>query len=189
MKKTNIIYGLGILTLLSMAACKRTLPSPGQTMTQNAAGNWWVKMYHGGMLFDTTFFLATYNTAANTTDSVWVDDALQSLNGFFQSGAQDSLLYYTWGIPNSSFKVKAGLQYTDLTFSGSGLGNQYWSGDTSSSETVSIFNGKILPKGTISPTGVRTDSIYFQIVFSKNPIDTFVISGYERTGQIGDDTP
>lgn len=187
MKKTNIIFGISILALLTLAACKRTLPSPGQTMAQNAAGNWWVTLKHGSTPIAPYFFLATYNTAANTTDSIWVDDDLQSLNAFFQTNAQDSLLYYTWGIPNSSFKVKAGLQYTGLGFSGSDLENQYWSGDTTSSEMVSIFNGRIFPKGTTSRTGVRTDSIYFQAVFSKNPVDTFVISGYERTGQIDDD--
>lgn len=184
MKKINIIYGLGILTILSMTACKRTLPSPGQTMAQNAAGNWWVTLQQGSTTLSPYFFLTTYNTSSNTEDSIWVDDPLQSLNADLDGG---NLVYYTYGISYASFKVKAGLQYTALTFSGTNLENNYWSGDTSSSETLSIYNGRVFPKGTTSRTGVKTDSIYFQIVFSKNPVDTFVVSGYARTGQIDDD--
>src|ERR1700744_2604939 len=183
MKKTNIIYGLSILTLLSLAACKRTLPGAGQTMTPNVAGNWRVTLPQGNtsLYSDNPFFLTTYNTSANTTDSIWIDDYLESLDGDLDNG---NLIYYTYKIGYASFKVKAGLQYTALGFSGANLENQYWTGDTSSSETLSIYNGKVFPKGTTSPTGVRTDSIYFQVVYSKNPLDTFVVSGYARTGQI-----
>ena len=184
MKKINIIYGLGILILLSMAACKRTLPTPGQTMTPNVAGNWWVTLRQGNTTLSPYFFLTTYNTSSNTADSMWVDDPLQGLDGDLDNG---NLIYYTYGISYASFKVKTGVQYTALTFSGANLENQYWTGDTSSSETLSIYNGKVFPKGTTSRTGVATDSIYFQVVYSKNPIDTFVVSGYARTGQIDDD--
>jgi hypothetical protein len=185
MKKTNIIYGLGILALLALGACKRTLPAPGQTMTPNVAGNWWVTLRQGNTTLSPYFFVTTYNTAANTTDSIWVDDPLLGLNGDLDNG---NLIYYTYGISYASFKVKAALQYTALTFSGANLQNQDWTGDTSSSETLSIYNGKVFPKGTTAKgTGVTTDSIYFQVVYSKNPLDTFVVSGYERTGQIDDD--
>src|SRR5262249_51814806 len=92
-------------------------------------------------------------------DSLWIDD-----------------LGHSW-----QFKVKTKIDYSNLTFSGSGVPNQYYN------ITVDIADGKILPKAAKSRSGNVTDSLYFKATFSDDPTTTYVISGTARTGFIEDD--
>lgn len=187
-----MIYGLAVL-MVSMAACKRTLPAKVLTSTVQASNGWWVSLKHGSVIVDTVFFMNTYNTSANTGDSLWLDD-IGTLNNAIlnqwteanqggQAGGNIPLFYY-YGIGLSSFKAKVALQYSALTFSApTGSENEYWTGDTSSSASISVFNGKILLGASHSnPSGAASDSINFQIVYSKSPLDTFVVAGVSRTG-------
>jgi|GEM_PF-2021608 hypothetical protein len=183
MKSIHIFLGLGLL-LVSLGACKRQLPDYGGTAIPNVANRWFVNLNFQGSPIVGPIQFDTYNTSGNSDDSMWVDD-LGSLDADFQGG--DSSLYYSLGIGLASFKGTTGLQYMAETFSGSGIQNAYWTGDTSSSETFSVYNGIILPKASKQPSGAMADSIYFQIVFSKNPLDTFVIAGNNRTGFDQDD--
>jgi hypothetical protein len=186
MKKTIMICGLAVL-VVSMGACKRTLPAKVLTSTVKASNGWWVTLSYKGALVDTVFFMNTYNTSGNTADSMWVDDIGTLDNSVINPPAQpggNTFLYNLYGIGLASFKAKVGLQYSALTFSApGGSENEYWTGDTSSSASVSIFNGKILPGASHSnPSGATSDSINFQIVYSKNPLDTFEVAGVSRTG-------
>jgi len=153
-----IFAALIALTLFSMS-CKKTF-QPGKTAAVKAANGWWVTFTLGGAdVYNLgTFFLNTYNTAAND-DSIWVDD-----------------LEHSW-----EFKVKAKINYDSLTFSTTNAPNEYYD------ITVNITDGKILPKAGKSRSGNPTDSIYFQANFSDDPADTYVISGTARTGFIEDD--
>ena len=166
MKKINII--LGVLMLVSFAvSCKKELPAGG-TAVQSMAGDWWVRLDNGdpaGPFGDSYYNLSTYNTAANKPDSMWVDDG-NNAKSF-------------WGV-----KGKVKIDVSGLTFTGSNVVNQYYQ------STFSIANGKIIHNGTKGPSsGVKTDSIYFEIQFSDDPVPGTIhkVMGYKRTDWQQDD--
>ncbi|HEX4852146.1 MAG TPA: lipid-binding protein [Puia sp.] len=154
----KILFSIFILLVVLSLSCKKTYVN-GKTNAEKAAHGWWITFKENGV--DTfgigTVFLDTYNTSND--DSIWVDD-----------------LTNTW-----QYKVKAKLDYTNLTFSTKGAQNEYYN------ITVDIMDGKILPKAGRSKSGVATDSINFRVVFSDSPPDTFTVAGTARTGFIQDD--
>jgi len=129
------------------------------------ANGWWVNvsmMGNSGYLTPTPVFFATYNNAANSPDSLWIDD----LGNFW------------------NFKVAAGVNYSALTFQVTGAINTYYL------DTVDIANGKILPKAGHSRAGNVADSIYMEVKFSDDvPAygNTYIIAGTARTGFDEDD--
>jgi hypothetical protein len=160
-RSIKIITAIAGIILLS-GSCQKSF-DPGTTVSKSMANGWWVTFTQGGAdIYGLgTFFLTTYNTAANT-DSIWVDD-----------------LGHSW-----NFKCRAVADYTHLTFNTAGSPNDY-NGD---STTVTITNGVVLPKGGHSKAGNITDSLYMQIAFSDDPNHlSYVISGTARTGFIEDD--
>jgi hypothetical protein len=159
MKKRNIIgFGLVLAVIFAMSACKRTLPDFGRTSTVKFSNGWWANLYLGGVAqYAKPAFINTYNTSAG--DSLWVDD-----------------LGNLW-----DFKVKVGIDQAGLTFSTKSAANEYYP------ITVTITDGKVLPKMGHSTTGLATDSIYMKVVFSDDPTNTYEIKGTARTGQIADD--
>lgn len=157
MKK--ILIGVIIISLYGVACTKKTY-KPGATTTVKMSNGWWVNIQLGGSnLTSTPTFFTTYNTAANTIDSMWVDDLHNGYN----------------------FKCTAAVNYSNLTFSTTGSANQY---DTN---RVIITNGKVLPNAGHSRTGNPTDSIYMNANFSDDPTDTYIIAGTARTGFPADD--
>ncbi|WP_187262556.1 lipid-binding protein [Pontibacter beigongshangensis] len=106
--------------------------------------------------------LLVYNTAADNGQEIWVDD-----HGNF------------W-----AYKVKANVNMSNLTFSGSELGNQSELDDPTNENQVTITDGKVIKDGTMV-TGARTDSIYFRVSFSDDeaPYGTiYHVSGHRSTG-------
>jgi hypothetical protein len=145
------------------SSCTKTF-DPGTTATPKTSNGWWVTWYDtdGNQYTNPTFF-STYNTSENKTDSMWIDD----LENFWQ------------------FKGKVALDYTNMTFASTLSENQYYPSE------AKIMNGKIIPKGGHSKTGVVTDSIYFEIQFSDDGSPegygtTFYATGTARTGFIDD---
>jgi len=160
--KRYINNGLLLLLLVVViASCKRTLPNYGSTAVVKMANNWWVTAYatNYGYLTSTPAFFTTYNGSSNAADSLWLDDLK---NGY-------------------GFKTEVVANYTNLTFSSTKSPN------LDQGDSVTVFNGKVLPKAGHSKTGVVTDSLYFQALFSDDPGDTLTISGTARTGFILDD--
>jgi hypothetical protein len=157
----SIVKTLGIVTLISvLSSCHKAL-DPGTTAAVKAANGWWVTFTQGGAdVFGLkTFFISTYNTAANN-DSLWVDD-----------------LGHSWG-----FKSKVPINFSTLTFSGLNLSNEY------APDSVNISNGKILLKAGRARSGTITDSLYFQVSFSDDsPGLPYIMSGTARTGFAEDD--
>jgi len=51
---------------------------------------------------------------------------------------------------------------------------------------IRVTNGKVIPDGGQSKTGVQVDSIYFEVEFADDPGTIYEISGHGRTG-FGDD--
>jgi hypothetical protein len=160
MHKTIFLF-LIVVALGSMTACKRTLPDFGHTAVVKLANNWWVTPYATNYGFFTggPVFFTTYNSSSNSADSLWLDD-----------------LKLGYG-----FKTEVTANYAKLTFSSTNSPNQY------QGDSVTVFNAKVITLGGHSKTGVPTDSLYFQALFSDDPGDTLTVAGTARTGIIADD--
>ena len=155
------IIGLFFFLSVVAAACKKSTFDPGTTTTPKTSNGWWVTYSAGGTVLVGPILFSTYNTAANNTDSMWIDD----LKNFWE------------------FKGKVALNYKALTFGSTGIQNNYYP------STADLTNGKILLKGGHSKAGNVTDSIYFQITFSDDtsPGTVYTVAGTARTGLIEDD--
>jgi hypothetical protein len=156
----------------------------GGTAVQKMANGWWVKAYSSvnGLVSVTPpanpagsdsaaghIFFVTYNTSADTKDSLWVDD-LGNIGAFGPAGYD--------------VKSTLGVNDANYTLTSSGTANLYQIGNP-----VRYANGMIFPKGGRSRSGVATDSIFLQIVFTAGATDTLTIEGVARTGFDQDDWP
>jgi hypothetical protein len=192
----NTIF-LAFCTMACLVACHKDQLQPndfastqyGNTATVKMSNSWWVNVSLPGTgnLTPLPVLFQTYNTAENTTDSMWVDD-LENLG-----------LAYTVGFPYSlgtgpdslaglgvDFKCKVAINYTAFTFSTASSVNYY---GASASTLVTVIGGKILPMAGHSLSGNAVDSIFMQAIFSNatNPTDTFTIAGVARTDLNADD--
>jgi hypothetical protein len=150
-----------VLVLFVIIACNKKTYDPGATSAVKVSNEWWVNLYLGGQAQYSGFSkIMTYNTAANK-DSIWVDD----LGNIWQ------------------FKIRAKFNADSLTFQAANASN-YWPGYPIK---VSIQNAKIMLNKAKSTTGVVTDSIYFKIIFSDDPTNTYEIKGTGRTMWSPDD--
>lgn len=170
MRIVSIAVVAGIILL--WLSCTKGVPNYASTQTGNTAtvkmsNGWWVNISLPGLgnLTSTPTFFSTYNTAANTPDSMWVDD---HGNGY-------------------GFKCTTGVNYQALTFAVTNSLNAYVDGNGDTNTTVTIINGKVLPKAGHSRAGNITDSIFMQVMFSDDLTDTFSIAGTARTGFDEDD--
>jgi len=159
---------LVVLLLAALGSCRKD-PNPGGTAVQNLAGEWWVKIDNGadptGDFGPNYYNFSTYNTAANTADSMWVDD--------------DNNAKSFWDI-----KGKVTTNVPGRTFSGNNIANVDYA------STFTITNGKVLPNAATAPgSHDKTDSIYFEIKFSDDPVPGTIhkVGGYKRTGFSQDD--
>jgi hypothetical protein len=73
-------------------------------------------------------------------------------------------------IPGGSFKPKTGIE------------NLYATG-----ETIEVIEGKVIPNGGHSKTGVVVDSIYLKAKFTDDPGHTWEFKGHGRTGFFEDE--
>lgn len=161
-KSFKILIAVAAVLTLS---CKKSY-DVGQTNAVKLANNWWVTVAPNGALAANPkhVFINTYNTSAQS-DSFWVDD----LN-------HDAARY--------RYKTKAAADLNALTFSTTNSANLR--APAATPNTATITEGKVIPNGGRSLTGVVTDSIYFKIKFSYS--DTvFTVAGVGRTGFIEDD--
>lgn len=150
-----------ILVLFTIISCNKKTFDPGATSAVKVTNEWWVNLYLGGQAQYSSFSkIETYNTAANT-DSIWVDD----LGNLWQ------------------FKIRAKFNADSLTFRATNAPN-YW---PKYPITVSIQNAKVMPNMAKSTTGVVTDSIYFKVIFSDDPTNTYEVKGTGRTMWTPDD--
>jgi len=103
--------------------------------------------------------IRAYNTAANVPTEIWIDD-----QGTF------------W-----DYKVRAGLNMSDLSFSGTELENQSYE------SKVTITDGKVIRNGT-SIKGIPADSIYFRVSFDddEEPYSTIYHAAGHRSNGSGD---
>jgi len=166
MKKYLILLVAAIA--FSFTGCQKDT-EPGGTSVQDMAGEWWVTAEYqdAGEWVDAGvghFKLSTYNTAANLSTEMWVND-----HGSF------------W-----NFKSVVKVDYTAKTFltTDSVTTNSV----SSPTEKVLITAGKVLKGAAKTPSNVAADSIVFSAVFNDDsgPI-VYKISGFRRTGFPADD--
>ncbi|OIP82101.1 MAG: hypothetical protein AUK44_08680 [Porphyromonadaceae bacterium CG2_30_38_12] len=170
--KRIYFYAIILLSLpIFITSCEKD--PIGGTATEAVAGEWYVTaaaIDANGVVVDADwwgvgrFHLDTYNTSANTTDSMWVND-------------HGNL----W-----DFNVKVGLNLSAKTFSGTDLEN------VSYVSKVTITDGKILLNAAKTPSGAVADSIVFNVTFSddtdpaQNGFVAYRVSGYRYTGLTND---
>ncbi|HET6556498.1 MAG TPA: lipid-binding protein [Prolixibacteraceae bacterium] len=129
-----------------------------------AAGQWWVNYVDSAGHESGYIALKTFNAAADDGTELWITDE----GGFWD------------------YKVKAAINLDGLTFSGTNLAN------ASYDSNVDILNGKVFLNGGKSTSGVVTDSIAFDIVFSDSGADgetpeLYKVYGHRRTGFLEDE--
>jgi hypothetical protein len=172
---------------LTFQACQEDY-EPGGTAVKDMAGDWWVtyqnsveEYYYlfGGIgempstdtiqdwtwdyIYDDAHYpLTTYNTAADLSTEMFIDDAMY------------------W-----EYKVKVAVDYAAKTFElPDGAANMAYDDCD-----ITILKGRILKGAATSPSGTPVDSIVFYVKFSDDPYGfTYTkVSGYRYTGFPEDD--
>ena len=165
MKKIFTIIAACALLALSVS-CEKF--DPGQTATQNLAGNWMCTVYvpgEDGFEPYSGIEIVTCNTAANLPTEIWIDDS----EAF-------------WGT-----KCKVSASSPDFTFGAAGVEVL----DIYNEVGQMIWDGKVTENGAKAPgTNTTVDKIEFFIAFSDDEEPyayPYYIVGYRRTGFPEDD--
>jgi len=127
-----------------------------------AAGQWYVKYSDDSGYESDYILLETYNTSTDDGTKLWITD-----NGEW------------W-----DYKVKASINASALTFSGTDLVNAV---EDYEDLIVQVKNGKVILDGGKSTSGVVTDSIYFELEFSEEEGVIYKAAGVRRTGFLEDE--
>ena len=155
----NKLVCIAVLTVLVSACSKK--PDIENTSTYKMSNEWFVQTYADGALALDFTKILTYNTADPASGKIWLDDQEQ-----------------IW-----PFKSKIDVDYPTLTFKPvASAENLYETG-----ESINVIEGKIIPNGGHSKTGVAVDSIYLKIEFSDDPGTTYEFKGHGRTGFFEDE--
>lgn len=162
MKNIKLLYTTTVLLLVVFLGSCQKDEVIGGTGVQSMSGEWWLQTdgASGGTFGTGYSHLSTYNTAANSTNEMWMDDGES---------------YY-------GLKAKVNVDLTNKTFSVTNADELYFG------VTVTITNGKIIKGVAKGPSSnAVTDSIYFDAEFSDSPGDIYKFKGYRRTGFTSDD--
>ena len=171
MKK--IVYSILAVAAIAMASCGKE--EPVMTATEPLAGQWYVTFdavdEDGNVLYKDPYevgrlLTATFNTAANTTNQMWVSD----LNKFWK------------------YQVKVNCDVNTLTFSSAD-----WVDNYTYDCKVKITDGKMLKGAAKTPSGMPADSIVYYVQFSDDELaeegywDMYRVSGFRYTGFVADE--
>lgn len=178
MKRLFIILGLGVLTL---GSCVKNRPDTGGTTTEKMANEWYVQLFlpNGSPAYAPDYHgrIATYNTSAND-NQIWIDD-FPHISGT------------SWTGDIYAFRFKAQADLSNMTFSATKSPSELkgFVGTTPVNYiiNVNVTDGKVIPDGGRSKTGVTTDSIYMKIEFSDDPGTIYTLKGHGRTRFAEDD--
>jgi len=164
---------LYIITLSVIAsACEQDDPNIQSTNAKQMAGEWFVTYsLDGADVGGGHTAMITSNTAANLATEILISD-------YVDPNAKTGNFW--------SYKIKAQVDPTTKTFTASeSTSTALINNETPYPIKVNVLNGKIIPLGGRSRTGVVVDSIYFEIQFEDDSPaygNTFVVSGHKRTG-------
>ena len=176
-KLKNILLVAVILSALSLSSCSKLFEwnQPKEVEQENSSiypmgGEWYVTYTFddgSGVIDDYygagTGTLITYNTADESTTEMWMHDD------------------YFWA---TTYKVPINLGAQTFSSTDS-LESSFDHG--SYDIKVLVSNGKIIEDGGTSPSGVASDSIYFEIQYEDDPGVVYYISGIRRTGVLDDE--
>jgi hypothetical protein len=155
----KLLFLLAIVLFIS--ACTKK-PDIDYTSTYKMSNEFFVQTFVAGGTTPVLGFekIMTYNTSDPNSGQVWMDD-----------------LGHIWPM-----KGKLDVDYGSLTFKAkTGIPNGRATG-----ETMDVIEGKIIPNGGHSKTGVVVDSIYLKMKFSDDP-GTYEFRGHGRTGFFEDE--
>lgn len=157
-KKLSYLF-LSFALITSFVSCDQVESEPDDSdiLISEVTGTWVVDMIYNGDPAGTNT-ISIYNTGANDTNMMWLDDQQHS-----------------WGL-----KAKVPLNLEALTFGGTDLDELYFE------VTVDITEGKIVKGGATTPSGDVVDSISFKAEFSDIPGEIWEYSGYKSTAKIND---
>ena len=144
--------------------------NPGGTAVKKMCGDWIVTAYtceNQGDVADIdnwnweelgafSSYLLTYNTAANKSTEMWVDD-----NGELALGATDDY----------SHKVKVNVRYGKRTFSVENAANEY------TANAITIVGGKVLHNAARNANNVKVDSIVYYVKAANTTYGYIKVSG------------
>ncbi len=167
MKKYISMLAMALMVSFGFTACDaETDEEPGGTNIQQMCGNWdvvWYAVDANGEVLDTwtTGTIFTYNTAANNTTQMWIDDQKTYWN----------------------FQFLTDIDYSAKTFTATE--RDY---DAAGSGKAVLTNGKILLGAAKNLHGAPCDSISFEISFSddeypaKYGFDHYRVEGTKYSG-------
>jgi len=176
-----------ILTLLvvGLAACQEKYETeliPGNEL----AGEWFAETLTGGVVVGGHERVMTYTTAAADGNQIWFDDqghiwpvkakidANAGGNSFAGIGDNIEAPIYSYDTMDIIRDENVDpIDSVEQNFVGY--------------ETITVVEGKIIPDGGRSKTGVVVDSIYIKAIFSDDPGTEYEITGHRRTGFVEDD--
>lgn len=185
MKKIIKSLFIVIIAGATLSSCQEAYEAdmvPGNEL----AGEWYVQTYLAGNAVLGHQTIMTYNTAAATGDTIWLDDlghiwpvkakipASAANNTFAGTGSNIEVPIYSY----DTLDV-----VRDETIDPIDSVNQIFEGY----EKVTVEEGKIIPGEGRSKTGVVVDSIYIRATFTDDPSNTYEMSGHRRTGFEEDD--
>jgi hypothetical protein len=158
LKKLSFLF-LSFALITSFVSCDtvESVPDESDILISEVTGKWVVDMVWDGDPAGTNT-ISIYNTGANGTDAMWIDD-----------------LEHSWGL-----KAQVPLNLGALTFGGTGLDELYYG------VTVDITEGQIVKGGATTPSGDVVDSISFKAEFSDIPGEIWEYSGYKSTAKVED---
>lgn len=205
----KLFSAIGLFAAVCLVASCTKRQNYGGTAVQKASNSWWVLAYSSktGLIpipeyasYDSAsnhFLVFTYNTSANTKDSIVVDDTYAiSVDWATGPGGPGA-----WGY---DFTAAVGLNQANNTLSSNGATNLALKDSTIASlippftvdsavqinNSISWMRGEIFPKGGKSRSGRNVvDSIFLQFLFASNPGDTLTVKGVARTQFDEDDWP
>ena len=177
MKK--LVYFAALALALAGTSCQKD--EIGGTATQALAGEWVVSIdavdangqpIEGGEDYFGVGYvhLNTYNTAANVSNAMWIDD----LASF------DVAAYYgNPAYPSYSFKSVVNTDVDNLTFSSVAADNHAAVNEFGSElYKITIEDGKVLPGAAHQLNGSPCDSIVFYVKYVNDP--WYPDDGYEK---------
>lgn len=180
-------YIIVILLVVTMGSCQfldnlDKIPDPEveYASTYPVSGEYYVLYNHSEFGEDalsvgfTKIFVT--NTAANDGKEIWIGDFASDPNSyeFYQ------------------YKVKIPVNMDNLTF---GSETPIINNVDGYEIGITVSNGKIIENASLQPSGVMSDSIYFEITFDDIDLiekygastDVLMVSGFRRTGFIEDE--
>lgn len=159
--KSILAAVLLLSTTVTFTSCDKTESDEFEYVSESGklAGEWFVTLKEGNNVVVKYKKLTTFNTAAANSD-LWLQANQMGATYSFKVVSKTDVANYAMSVENGS---------NVLTTAGV-------------APTVTVLNGKVLPKQGHSLSGNVVDSIYMEVKYSTIPGKTFVLSGHQRTG-------